>query len=317
MNILEFTQKFPDEAACRSKFKEQRDQIGIVCDKCNCKEHYWHENKLCYECKHCHRRISLRSGTVMQSSKLPFRYWFVTMHLLTCTKKSFSTEELRRQLGHKRYQPIWEMVNKLRDVMGKRDNKYQLSGQMELDDAFFSTEIPQDQKDKPMKRGRGSQSKSKVLVMAESTFVDAPKKGHKPKSVKHIKMRVINDLKSNTITNIVKEQVEKSAQLITDDSTSYFKLKEHVQSHEATVVKPDMIPILLPWVHIAISNAKRLLLDVHHKLKNEYLQYYLNEYCYKFNRRYFGDKIFDRLLITAVSYSPDFKSKIYNRTLCG
>jgi hypothetical protein len=317
MNILEFIQKFPDEGACRLKFKEQRDQIGIICDKCNCKEHYWHENKLCYECKHCHRRISLRSGTVMQSSKLPFRYWFVTMHLLTCTKKSFSTEELRRQIGHKRYQPIWEMVNKLRDVMGKRDNKYQLSGQMELDDAFFSTEIPQDQKDKPMKRGRGSQSKSKVLVMAESTFVDAPKKGHKLKSVKHIKMQVINDLKSNTITNIVKEQVDKSAQLITDNSTSYYKLKEHVQSHEAVVVEPDMIPTLLPWVHIAISNAKRLLLDVHHKLKNEYLQYYLNEYCYKFNRRYFGDKIFDRLLIAAVSYSPDFKSKIYNRTLCG
>lgn len=317
MNILEFIQKFPDEDACRLKFKEQRDQIGIICDKCNCKEHYWHENKLCYECKHCHRRISLRSGTVMQSSKLPFRYWFVTMHLLTCTKKSFSTEELRRQIGHKRYQPIWEMVNKLRDVMGKRDNKYQLSGQMELDDAFFSTEIPQDQKDKPLKRGRGSQSKSKVLVMAESTFVDAPKKGHKPKSVKHIKMQVINDLKSNTITNIVKEQVDKSAQLITDDSTSYYKLKEHAKSHEAVVVEPDMIPTLLPWVHIAISNAKRLLLDVHHKLKNEYLQYYLNEYCYKFNRRYFGDKIFDRLLIAAVSYSPDFKSKIYNRTLCG
>ena len=317
MNILEFIQKFPDEGACRLRFKEQRDQIGIVCRKCNCKEHYWLENKLCYECKHCHRRISLRSGTVMQSSKLPFRYWFVTMHLLTCTKNSFSTEELRRQLGHKRYQPIWEMANKLRDVMGKRDNEYQLSGQMELDDAFFTTEISQDQKDKPLKRGRGSQSKSKVLVMAESAFVDSPKNACRPKSVKHIKMQVIKDLKSITITNIVKEQVDKSAQLITDDSTSYYKLKEHVQSHEATVVVPDMIPILLPWVHIAISNAKRLLLNIHHKLKNEYLQYYLNEYCYKFNRRYFGDKIFDRLLITAVSYSPDFKSKIYNRTLCG
>ena len=188
---------------------------------------------------------------------------------------------------------------------------------MELDDAFYTTEISLDQKDKPLKRGRGSQSKSKVLVMAESTFVDSPKNVRKPKSVKHIKMQVIKDLKSITITNIVKEQVDKSAQLITDDSTSYYKLKEHVKSHEATVVPPDKIPILLPWVHIAISNAKRLLLDVHHKLKNEYLQYYLNEYCYKFNRRYFGDKIFDRLLIAAVSYSPDFKSKIYNRTLCG
>ena len=239
------------------------------------------------------------------------------MHLLTSTKKSFSTEELRRQLGHKRYQPIWEMVNKIRDIMGKRDNEYQLTGQMELDDAYFSTEIPQEQKDKPLKRGRGSQSKTKVLVMAESEFVDNPKKGRKPKRVNHIKMQVISDLKSNTITSVVKEQVDKSTELVTDDSTSYTKLIEHVNSHVAKVIEPDMIPVILPWVHIAISNAKRLFLNVHHNIKTEYLQYYLNEFCYKFNRRYFGEKIFDRLLITAVSYAPDFKSKIYNRTLCG
>ncbi|WP_352421729.1 transposase, partial [Proteiniphilum sp.] len=74
----------------------------------------------------------------------------------------------------------------------------------------------------------------------------------------------------------------------------------------------------LPWVHTAISNVKRLLLDVHHnKLKPEYLQYYLNEFCYKFNRRFFPEKLFDRLVIAAVSYSPDFKSKIYNRSYCG
>jgi hypothetical protein len=52
------------------------------------------------------------------------------MHLLTYTKESFSAEELRRQLGHKHYQPIWEMANALRDVMSIRDNEYQLSGQM-------------------------------------------------------------------------------------------------------------------------------------------------------------------------------------------
>jgi len=193
----------------------------------------------------------------MQSSKLPFRYWFVAMHLLTCTKKSFSIEELRRQLGHKRYQPIWEMINKLGDVMGKRDNEYQLSGEMELDEGFFTTEIPIEQKNKPLKRGLGSQCKSKVLVMAESTFVENPKKGRKPKRVSHIKMIVINDLKSNTITDVVKEQVDKSAELITDDSTSYSKLKKHVKSHKAAVVKSDLIPTILPWVHIAISNAKR------------------------------------------------------------
>lgn len=317
MNILEFIQKFPDEAACRLKFKEQRDQIGVICNKCGSKEHFWLKNKQCYECKHCHSRQSIRTGTVMENSKLPFWYWFVAMHLLMSTKKSFSTEELRVQLGHKRYQPIWEMVHKLRDVMGKRDNEYQLLGQIELDDAYFTTETPKEQKNKPLKRGRGSQNKTKVVVMVESTFVENPQKGRKPKRVNHIKMHVISDLKSQTFTSIVKEQIHEDAELITDDSTSYTKLIEHVKSHQAAVVQHEMIPILLPWVHIAISNAKRLFLDVHHKLKNEYLQYYLNEFCYKFNRRYFGEKLFDRLLFVAVSYTPDFKSKIYNRTLCG
>ncbi|RNC63209.1 IS1595 family transposase, partial [Proteiniphilum sp. X52] len=105
-----------------------------------------------YECKRCRARQTLRSGTVMQHSNLPYRYWFVAMHLLTATKGSFSAAELQRQLGHKRYQPIWEMVNKLRDVMGKRDDEYTLEGAIELDDAFFSTEISLEERDKPLKR---------------------------------------------------------------------------------------------------------------------------------------------------------------------
>ena len=89
----------------------------------------------------------------MENSKLPFMYWYIAMHLLTSTKKSFSAAELQRQLGHKRYQPIWEMVCKLRDVMGKRDNLYQLTDEVELDNAFITTLIPEEEKDKPLKRG--------------------------------------------------------------------------------------------------------------------------------------------------------------------
>ena len=86
-------------------------------------------------------------------------------------------------MGHKRDQPIWEMTNKLRDVMGKRNNEYQLKGEIELDDAFFATEIPVQYKDQPLKRGRGSQKKTKVLVMAERQTVDHPKKEKKSKKV--------------------------------------------------------------------------------------------------------------------------------------
>ena len=96
------------------------------------------------------------------------------MHLLTATKKSFSAKEIQRQLGHKRYHPIWHMVHKLRQSMGKRDDEYILAGRIELDEGYFSTEVPTEEKDKPLKRGRGSQKKSKVLVMAESEMVESP-----------------------------------------------------------------------------------------------------------------------------------------------
>lgn len=318
MNILNFMQRFPDEASCIAYLKEQREQSGVVCKHCGCKEHIWNPAKLSFECKHYHSRQSLRSGTVMEHSKLPFRYWIATMFLLTGTKKSFSTEELRRQLGHKRYQPIWEMVCKLRDVMGKRDDRYQLTAQVELDEGFFSIELPDEENAKPLKRGRGSQKKAKVLVMVESSpSEEAPKQGRPSKTVGHLKMQVIPDLRSETITDIVKEQLEPSVELTTDDSTSYIKFDEQVQSHQAVIADKEAIKTFLPWVHIAISNAKRLLLDVHHRLKTEYLQYYLHEFCYKFNRRYFGEKLFDRLGFAAISYNTDFKSRIYNRTLCG
>jgi transposase-like protein len=130
-------------------------------------------------------------------------------------------------------------------------------------------------------------------------------------------MIVIDDLRAETVTEIVSTQVETDVELTTDDSTSYKKLSQVVKSHKAKVVKPDDLTKILPWVHIAIDNVKRLLLDMHLQVTKEYLQYYLNEFCYKFNRQYFGEQIFDRLLVAAVSYNTDFKSKIYNRSLCG
>jgi len=68
----------------------------------------------------------------------------------------------------------------------------------------------------------------------------------------------------------------------------------------------------LPWVHIAIDNAKTRLADVYHGVRWEFLQEYLNEFCYKFNRCYFGDHLFDRLLIAASAYEPAFKHRMYN-----
>lgn len=308
MNLLNFIKEFPDEESCKLKFKEIRDQEGVVCPHCGGKDHYWKSDKWQYECKKCHFRTTLRSGTIMHGSKLPFRYWFVAMHLLTSTKRSFSAQEIQRQLGHKRYQPIWTMMHKLRDAMGNRDGQYTLSGAIELDEGFFSTETSEGDKNKPLKRGRGSQKKSKVLVMAESKEVEGKttKKG-KPRKVGFLKMQVIDDLKSETITPIVEKFVSKDAELLTDDSSSYADLKDKVANHTPRVIPKELIGEKLPWVHVTISNAKRVLLNTYHDIKPEYLQSYLNEFCYKFNRRYYGEALFERLLITSATYRNQFR----------
>ena len=307
MNLLNFIEQFPDEESCILKYKEVRDKVGVTCSACGCKKQYWKKDKYQYECTDCGKRTTLRSGTVMHGSKLPYRYWFIAIHLLTSTRNSFSALELQRQLGHRFYEPIWEMLHKLREVMGQRDSEYELTGVIELDEGFFSTVRQDNEKNKPLKRGRGSQKKSKVLVMVESVPVEGKttKKG-KPRKVGHIKMLVINDLKADTITNVVKANVSKSTIIDSDNSTSYVDLKDVVETHRPVVIPKEKVSEMLPWVHLAITNAKSLLLNVHHDIKPEYLQGYLNEFCYKYNRRYFGEKLFDRLLIACVSYKNKF-----------
>jgi hypothetical protein len=171
----------------------------------------------------------------MHQSQLPYRYWFIAIHLLTSTRNSFSAIELQRQIGHSFYEPIWEMLHKLREVMGRRDGEYELTGVIELDEGFFSTVRPDNEKNKPLKRGRGSQKKSKVLVMAERVPIEGEttKRGN-PRKVGHLKTLVINDLKADTITNIFKAHVSKSTVIDSDNSTSYVDLKDVVEAHRTS-----------------------------------------------------------------------------------
>lgn len=312
MKLIEFTKHFPDEQSCREAFKSYRLKEGITCNRCGNTSHYWKKNREQWECKKCQHRTTLKSGTVMHGSKLPFQYWFIAMHLITSTKKSFSAKEIQRQLGHNRYEPIWAMVHKLRRVMGLRDDRYQLKGEIELDEGFFETVSITRDKSEPLKRGRGSQRQTTVLVSIESQDAKEnhnSKKHGKKKQVGYLKMKVIESLKKEEVTNAVKESVEKGTKIVSDKSKSYVDLDQDFEIDSKLIPKKDIIKVL-PWVHTAISNAKRLLLDVHHRIDDDFLQNYLNEFCFKFNRRHF-ENLFDRLLVAAVSHRWNYLGEPY------
>lgn len=311
MKLIEFTKHFDSEEACEKHLKEAREKKGIVCNKCGCKKHYWHKSKKSWVCSECGHETTLTAGTVMHSSKLPLMYWFTAIHLLTSTKKTFSAKEMQRQLGHNRYQPIWEMMHKLRSVMGERDAMYELKDTIELDEGYFTTE-DKTADDEPLKRGIGSQRKAKVLVMVESQPVESPVKGKKQRKCGHIKMKVIPDLKTETFREEADSCIDANATVVMDNLSGHRGVEDVTAVSERQTVPGKDAPKVLPWVHVAISNAKSLFKDMYHGIKEEFLQEYLNEFCYKFNRMYFGDRLFDRLIIASVSFKPTFKHRRYS-----
>ena len=185
--------------------------------------------------------------------------------------------EFQHQPGHKRYQPIWEMLHKLRGVRGKRDGRYTLNGNVEIDEGFFTTEVLEDKKDEVTRRGVGSQSR--------------------------------------TVTAIAGECIDAEASVVSDATKSHVKFPEMSREYAGRVIQIDEIGKVLPWVHVAIANAKAWLANIYHGIKPEFLQEHVNEFCYKFNLRYFGERPFDRMPVAATSYTPGFKSRVHNSHL--
>lgn len=272
MELIRFITEYSDEEKCKKLFKSYRDKVGVVCKKCGSREHYWQQSIRQYECKHCKFRTTLRSGTILEASKLPYRYWIMTMFLMSISKKSFSALEMQHMLGHKRYEPIWAMMHKIRAGMGNRESRYKLDGEIELDDAFMEvvkerTIDPLTGKREKMKRGRGSQRQAKVMVLTkiisdpETATLTGGKKG---RSFRFVKMKVMKTLGSKEIHKELKKSVDKDASIISDGWSGYEKLNTVVKNHQYYQIDSKLADKVLPWVHTMISNAKRSLLGTHH-----------------------------------------------------
>lgn len=298
MTLFEIAGKYPDEKTCKAIWKYYRDQCGVTCRRCGSTSHYWLKGKEHYQCKSCGTRTSLKSGTVMHASNLKFKDWFWTMALMTSTKNAFSAKEIQRQLGKKRYEPVWAMMHKIRSIMGLRDNCYTLEGGVEIDEGFFTTAV---YGSFDLKRGRGSQKKSCVMVMAESEDVPESEqlKGKPTKRCGHFKLKMVRKMNASTLVSKASAHISETANVTTDALPAYNSLGEVFNDHHAQKTPPTEAHKLLPWVHTAISNAKGILRNVHRCVDEDFLENYLNEFAFKLNRRHF-DCLMPRVLTAGV-----------------
>jgi hypothetical protein len=232
----------------------------------------------------------------MENAKLPLRKWYLAMAFMSFSKKGLSDTELQRQLGHKRYEPIWLMMHKIRKSMGNRDALYKLTDMVEFDEGCFETEIDNESR-ASLKRGRVSERQFNVAVIAESTPLENISTGIKSNHCRYFKMKVLDSYLKDEINQVIEDNIAEKTIVFSDKSTSYVDISNFVEVYITEKSSKQTTVKTLRWVHIAISNAKRTLLGIYHKVKGKYLQLYLDEFCYKLNWRYFGERLFDRLTI--------------------
>lgn len=289
-NRQQFDRWFSDEASCRDYLLRIRWPEGYRCLRCASEAPPWITSRGYLHCRDCGSEISITSGTVFERSRKPLRIWFQVMWLLTNQKHGVSALGLQRELGLGSYQTAWAWLHKLRRAM-VRTSSNRLQGSVEVDEAYVGGVHSGG------KRGRGSESKAIVVIAVEVLF---------PKGFGRIRIRRVGDVSGDSLVGFIRDVVEPGSTILTDGWGGYNGLTEHGFMHERTVLSESGDPahIAMPAVHRIAALLKRWLLGVHHGAVNaKHLDYYLDEYTFRFNRRTSRSRgmLFYRLMQQAVA----------------
>jgi transposase-like protein len=231
-----------------------------------------------YECKKCRYQATVTVGTVMEKTRTDLTKWFLAIYLIAHDKRGISASRIAEEI-EVTYKTAWLMLHKIRQAMKKRDAKYTLAGIVELDDAFFGA------LSEGGKRGRGT-DKAKVLV-----GLSLNKQGHPL----YLKMEVVPNIKAKTLLDFAEKRIQPGSTISSDAYHSYRALEGAGFKHDYQVYNAKESPDHLHWLHTVISNAKAFVGGTFHGLDSKHLQAYLDEFCYRFNRRKFKGEWFSLL----------------------
>jgi len=132
MNIDLLIKNFPNEDTCKENLRKHKEGDVIACKNCGCQKHYWLKAKWQWQCSECKSRTTLRSGTIMENSKLIVQIWYLVMAIVVFCDEKISVSEIQRKLGHSRYESIWNMSNRIRDHMEHDGDMYNLFGLLNI-----------------------------------------------------------------------------------------------------------------------------------------------------------------------------------------
>lgn len=269
-----FQQKFPNDAACLEWLKNYLYPDGIYCKNCEqVTKHYRAASRPSYCCEHCGNHVHPTAGTIFHKSPTPLTTWFYAIYLMSATRCGISAKQIERETGVT-YKTAWRMFKQIRSMLNEQESG-PLGGtgrKVEIDEMYYGG-VRKGQGGRPMVGDK--HGKTTVVGVVE-------RKGR-------VRAMVAADVKADTLIGIVREHVTPKSVVFTDDFPSYNGLyvrgfhHRRINHSEKVYVSGDVHTNTIEGFWMLVKTGLR---GVYHSVGRHYLQTYLNEYAFRYNRRF-------------------------------
>jgi transposase-like protein len=273
-NELEFHKRFSDKSVCYAHLAHYKWSEGFVCPHCQSTEEHHCSKEHHKRCKKCLRIISPTANTLFHKVKFGIDKAFYVVFKMSATTKSISAEQLSKSIGVNRKTALL-FQQKVRLAM-KSSQKQPMTGQIEVDEAFIGQQ-------EEGNVGRGAENKAQIVVAVEKQGATG---------VKRMYAKVIENASSTQLKAIFEEHIAKEAKVLTDKWKGYSPLTE-LYSISQEKSQPDTN---FKVMHRCIQQLKSWIRGIHHSVNHDYLQGYLDEFCYRINRSIHKNTIFENLI---------------------
>lgn len=290
--LSEFEARFATEAACRAYLCQLRWPDGARCPRCG-GARGWPVRQVWWQCAACGHQTSVTAGTIFQDTRSPLVTWFRAIWWVTSQKTGASAAGLQQVLGLGSYQTAWAWLHKLRRAM-VRPGRDRLHGRVEVDETYWGAG------DDAMHGRRLAERRTLIAIAVEQ--VGRHRLGR-------VRLARVAEASANALQAFVDQAIEPGSVVTTDGWSGYGRLADRGYRHRVVVQRgrPQEPTALLPRVHRVTSLLKRWLLGTHQgAVSFAHLDYYLDEFTFRFNRRSsrHRGKLFYRLLEQAVRVPP-------------
>lgn len=311
-----FQKMFPDDTACALYLESIRWRDGFACPRCASTASPMRLGRpQLLRCRGCKRDISLLAGTVMERTHMPLSTWFWAAFLVTSLTPGMSAVQLQRQLGINGYETAFQILHKLRSSMAVTSGRIGLRTHVEIDETWVGGRT----------RGKGRGVHDQVCVVGA---VEVKQRVTKPERedgkgkprrggryAGRLRLAIVPDRTAKSLQGFVESTVDPATEMVVTDAwQGYAGLARAGYQHLACPERgePDLAEDYLPIIHLIFSNLKAWLNGVHHGVSPKHLQAYLNEFVFRFNRRFYPFNGFRSLLGLSVETESPTYTELYD-----